>query len=378
MPWPKRPRRPRAPKIPKPSGHPTAAPRAVVAVMDLPTIYAGLLTLDEVIRVEALQKALNWYDQNIAVLTGGKSMSAEQLKSYERSITIRNVDGRYPAEQEMYLRKAIQIYQGFWPTTVRMEPFYEQLEQRRPELEAKEAAVKADRNRVLEPLNSTFASLGITFTAERSDKQRRFDSAAHKIVLSYGLVDLLGAKLDHEGLLPLLLSECHTAVYGYGFEEVKDANGFAQGYQPDFRKMAKAFPEALTSVLMYCQANKGAGLFKAFKGTVVATLNPPTVKVPRAKGVASIGPRNARVGKVAGYFKPGVACAVAFEMLQDEKPHLVRDILAAPLSTGKAMRKDVLVWLKRFGAQANQWTITEFGQQVTMTILDPALKVAKP
>jgi hypothetical protein len=361
--------------------------------MDLPTIYGGLLTLDEASRVETLQKALNWYDQNTAVLTGGRSMSADQLKSYERSITIRNVDGRYPAEQEMYLRKAIQIYQGFWPTTVRMEPFYDQLEQRRPELEAKEAAVKAERNRVLGPLNGTFGPLGITFTAERSDKQRRFDSAAHKIVLSYGLVDLLKAKLDHEGLLPLLLSECHTAVYGYGFEEVKDANGFAQGYQPDFRKMAKAFPEALSSVLAYCQANKSAGLFKAFKGSVTAQLNPPVVKTPGVKRqVGQAQPRATKPGYIAGLYAPGSSQAVAWLRLQDEQSHSLADILA-PLAPGKLMNQDVVYQLKNDGKKTGKWSLAfpqpktkspwqlqaaQLGQQVTMTILDPALKVAKP
>jgi hypothetical protein len=362
-----------------------AAPVAGPSLDDLQAIYAGIRSTDTSQRVNTLIRAVTWFGK---ALESGLLPPPGDFAKFEMATKLRNIDGRAIPEQESYLRKAISIYEGLWPQTSKLAPFYAYLEEHRQEIEAEEAAIVADRQEIIDILNQAYQPLGVTFVARAQEKQRLLNLEENQIKLSYELVDLLSEKLDDEGVLPLLFSERRTALRLYGYQEALDPNDSTKTIKVyDAAKANRGMVLADEGIMAFLSANKTMGLFKkapqAVEASAIPKVVPPIpVVTPQQAPAPAAQPRKKRtpqatvVGSGASIPFPHASKRYrVFMFLADEKVHPIADVLLA--GSGQQGAIDSVV---KVGNRSSRWVVNRDWTNDTyqMTIIDLTLKGLRP
>lgn len=352
--------------------------KIILKPQELGTIYKSCITADTKVRVAALTAAVQWFDQNLVGLlaalpkpagaTPAKCLSPEQQKLFATATKAKNLGLQAPGpeEQETALLMCLRKYEGVWkdvPELPKIDVVYDQYKAKKAELEQAFAAEQAKLNTVLVPLNTAFAGLGVSFTSAKAEKARQMDGEG-KIILSHDLVKTLAQKQRQQGLIPVLFSEAHAALYTSAME-------------PDgvnLQKLAKNVPVVFESILKYCGTLNPKEVWRGFdpNGAVTAAVGvkvPKTAKIstPRTPGEKKQpGPK---VEKVAGLWMPGKTAAVLFLALVDEQIHKVDDLGIS--NAGAWIR--ILV---KTGQRTGRWEATFDRKQntVQMAIKDASLR----
>lgn len=361
----------------KPPKPPSLPKQAKPEIKDLAAAYKKYVNGSTTARVQALHEALAWWDVAIPYFLSKKPMELAQLKSYERANKARalGIGGVTEGEQESGLRTTINLYEKIWggDTSVvpSFQPFLDKYNQQKKELEAKEEALKAKYNSLLESLNGAYAEVGIKFAVQKSSVARQIDGR-NLVLISQDLAKVLADRMKSEGLLSALLSEATTVVKVVSIEQ--DDQG---RHSLNVQKMVQQLPVVLTNILRYCETVPRNKVFKSAPEVLEAnvsqtgnTKHAPKIQVPKIPRDPN-APKKSFGGrgggpKVGGRYIPGSAMATLYERLQDEQQKTLKDIFQG-LTVGNPA--DRLKWLIRHGADSGKWSITVSGDKVQMRVL---------
>lgn len=349
---------------------------------ELKEIYKKLITGNISARIAALHEALVWWDKAMVYLMAkhpiGKDSS--KLKTLNKATKARNlgVGGSTEPEMEQGISMAIKLYDKLWGTDASipsLENAYKRYEDRKDELEAKEAENRTRFQKVLEALEKVFNPFGLKFDIQKSEKLREVtvgDDDSIKIILSRRLAKELYRKLRSEGMLTVLFSELPTVIKASGLEKSADGDG-NDVWEPNLVKMIENLPPALENVLAYCNEMPTRKVFRKFEGALEAEVHdkgkaafPKAPKAPRAVSNGQPRPKLQRGGlKIGGRYTPGSAMATAYQVLEDEKVHPLSEVFKK-LGTSNPM--DRIKWLQKHGTRNGKWTVVIQGNTIQMTI----------
>jgi hypothetical protein len=375
---------PRVPKVKKTKA-PTIPKPKPAALRD---IYRRIITANITVRLAAFEEAMVWWDSAIPYFLSKKQLTAAQQKQFAlankaRTTAITAAGTGASAtqavagdqERENAYKATITLYQKIWPAPPKLDAVWQKFQSQKGVLEKREQELTLRFQSITDALNQAFgSSMGLTFMVQKSEKARQFDGI-NKILLSQDLAKALVAKSKTEGMLPVLFSEAHTALYASAIEQTPDGQTITR-----LEKLARTVPTMLESILRYCNAMPRNKVFRGFAddATLTATPGAPAStpssapkapRAPRAPGATPIGPRGRAAGpKVGGRYVPGSAMGMLFERLSDQKPHKLTELFVGIPSQDPMGR---LKWIVKHGTQFGNWKCDVVGQQATLTILKP-------
>lgn len=343
--------------------------------------YRKLQTAQTTVRVAALEEALAWWDVAVPYYLTKGPLSAAQQKRFTVANKARalGVGASTDEERETAYKQTIQQLELIWGSAPKLAKHWSKFQAKKAVLEKREQQLTQRFQPILDGLNTAFQPLGLTFIVHKHDKPRQFDGR-NKIMLNSDLAKSLVNKQKAEGLLPVLFSEAHTALYAASIELTPEGTPITK-----LDKLAKLVPVMLESILKYCNAVPRNKVFRGYDEAAGLTADPATGKPtpvrqprqPRTPGT-SPGPRGPRTGeRIGGRYTPGSAMAVLFERLQDQKTHKLSEVLAG-IPSGNPM--DRFKWIVKHGQETGDWNVVANGQDVTMTILKAGIgaQVSKP
>jgi len=333
--------------------------------------YRRSITGSDSGRVAAFFDALNWWDEAMTYYLSIKPLDVNQVKKYDTANKVRTLavdPGAAEGERVNALERCIKLYEKIWddrkPPAV--QSFLDKYNTEKADLAAKEQALTAKYNVVLEALNHSFSPIGIEFAVQVSDVARQFDGN-NKVLLSRTLAKVLSEKARKEGLLPVVFSEAYTVLKAASVE--RDASGT---HALNFQKFYTLFPKMMESILQFCGTVDRHKVFKAVPVLLEATVSSQvngaaaTPKMPRVPGAHR--PRMQSSGPlVGGKYRPGCSFAVLYQVLEDQQPKPLADVLAS-ITTLATNPMDRLKWLKKRGIEWNLWTVTITKHDVQMEI----------
>jgi hypothetical protein len=371
---------PKVPKTPKQAKAKFQKPKPSI----LHDTYKKLITANVAVRLAAFEEAMVWWDQAIPYFLSKAPLTAVQQKYFAQANKARTMamtaaastassvqQSGTDSERENAYKMTITKYQTIWPGAPKLDKVWQKFQAQKDILSKRDQELSLRFQYILDALNTAFQPLGLTFQVHKSEKPRQFDGQ-DKILISSELAKSLVAKSKVEGMLPVLFSEAHTALYASAIDRGPDGQPITK-----LDKLARNVPVMMESMLRYINSVPRNKVFRQFADSaqLTATIGaaptaaPKAPRTPRAPGSAPSGLKGRAAGvKVGGRYIPGSAMAMLFERLCDQQPHKLADIFVG-LPTQDPMGR--LKWIIKHGQETGVWTCTVTGQEARMEIHKP-------
>lgn len=330
--------------------------------------YKETVTGSDTARIAAFNKALIWWDEAIIHYLSKAPLDAAQVKKYEVANKARSLalgTGATDGERINALERTLQLYEKIWASQQppSITPYLEKYTAQKTELDAKNAAIAAKYQFIVDSLNSAFKDAGVSFEVQHAEKDRQFDGH-NKIILSKKLAKELVIKSRKEGILPVLFSEANTVMKVAAIETSVDGQSAM-----NFHKYYEQVPKIMANILAFCGSIDRKNVFKAAPTALEATATNGTqasaTPKPQTQRSTAPRPKMSSGPLVGGAFKPGSAMATLYAALADQAPKATADVLKL-LPVGSPMGR--LKALIDIGQKNGKWTVTMSGNTVQMTV----------
>lgn len=337
------------------------------SIKELREIYNGFVSISIASRIDALAKALLWYDNAITYSIAKKLVTQDKLLKLNKATKTRDlgISSTHPEEKETCFKKSLEFYQqicdGLNPPDV--NEYFKRFKDERAKLEAEEARVKDKYQPVLDILSEMFAASKFKVSIDpRADKNRMFDGI-DRIVYSKAAIKEVFDSLRFEGLLPAMTKEMPLFARAMAIEP-DGAGSFV--YKAD--KHAKAQQLLLTEFITF--ARKDDTRFKLLRyGAmhVPAATNAATGNVATNSSTVqkTAKPKTKSTGTIGNY-DPASPIGQVFEKMKTGKVISHADLYKGIQHTAP---RTLLAWISIHGKRSGKWVVNKIGKDSVQLVM---------
>lgn len=337
------------------------------SVKALREILDGVVSAAITTRIDALAKAMLWYDDAIPYLIQKKIIGAENLKKMNTATKTRElgINTNHPEEKETAFKQTIGLYQTICkplnPPDV--NEYFKRYLEMKTKLEEEEARLTTKYQPVVDLLTEVFSSTGFKVTINpRAEKDRQFSGTDEVVYSRSAMKDVL-QRLKIEGLMPALMQE--LMFFSRAMAVEPDGQG-AFVYNP--QKHVKAIKKLTEEFINF--ARKDSTRFKLLRygqtytppvqnattGNVVT--NTPTV-------VKAAKPKTKSSGKI-GEYDPNSPIGQIFARLKGGKA-ITHDELYKGIS--HSAPRTLLAWITIHGNKSGKWKVNKLDKNTVQLVM---------
>lgn len=314
-------------------------------ITDLKKAMAGVITLSDQSRIQALKNVISWYESAIPFFR--PTFGPDEESKYQKAMKSRNLGhgGMSIGEQETALRMSIRLFERCLDRlgVVKVEDAYRELDTKRGALEAAAAKAEQDLAPLLSAFRAAYQGLGLTFSIDPQAATNRQVTLQKSIVYHPDYLRSLMTKVPgYSGVLPAVLTELESCLKATSLEA--DAMGAVKLKASTFVGQVKPAVEGLLAWL----AGNPQAASDPIQQTTTATPKPaPSPKPTPAPTPAHRSGSNPYRGMKGAIFE-------ALLLHQNTRVHLNTIMLGLQAKDPRRM----LAHIADDGAKTHQWVLT--------------------
>lgn len=315
--------------------------------------YKGIASPLAAHRIEAMAKAMTWFDtaKDYIVFQKKGVVSAELASKLDKAVKARTngIGTTHEGKRETSFKMACRFYEKFCDSVKRLpsvDKAYEQFELRRERLEKRQQHTTDRFSRVVSTMQAAFEPANVAgrpfsiVVSAHMEKDRSADPMLQQYMLSRNRVLQLQAILRAQGLLPMLFAELEHLAKACGIEK-STAGHFARNIESELSLTHKMLAALQRYLVTPAAPKKVIRSGTPQPVAAVASGNPAPKRPGRAFG------KKGPVEKVGGGWIRGSSIAVLYEAMQDGQWHPYADlqklVTANVVSRVTAISKDPTV-----------------------------------